>query len=303
MRRLLMAVVSRVSRRPRGGRRDLAQGRSLDHDEEARRHEGLRTPSSRRWTGCSCRSRSPRSTSTKTAAAKAHAAAADARADAEPHETPDARRSGEAEERPRAVVVLTDDSVAHGIGDEGGEAKQGRRRRGPGRRREHVRDARQGRLLVLRVRHQQRRVGAVSGVSVTIEVVGKDGKTFSSAYAQVAKDSLAPGREIHLHGERVARGRGRVVPLHAALAGPRSPSRRRTRRRRPPRGGAKREGRGRRRADAGPDPAAGPHTRADPALRTSRRRRRTRRSATRRTAAFLPPPDDRDSDGPTPPST
>jgi hypothetical protein len=35
----------------------------------------------------------------------------------------------------------------------------------------------------------------VSGVSVTIEAVGKDGKTFSSAYAQVAKDSLRPGEK------------------------------------------------------------------------------------------------------------
>ncbi len=93
----------------------------------------------------------------------------------------------------KAVVVLTDDSVAHGFGDEGGVAKT---------------DGGEGRVDVANTSATRTQDGyaftgtvinngsaPVSGVSVTIESVGKDGKTFSSAYASVAKDSLDPGEK------------------------------------------------------------------------------------------------------------
>ena len=93
----------------------------------------------------------------------------------------------------KAVVVLTDDSVAHGFGDEGGEAKAS--------------DG-EGRVDVANTSATRSQDGyaftgtvinngsaPVSGVSVTIESVGRDGKTFSSAYANVAKDSLNPGEK------------------------------------------------------------------------------------------------------------
>jgi hypothetical protein len=93
----------------------------------------------------------------------------------------------------RAAVVLTDDSVAHGIGDESGERKEGEG---------------EGRVEVANTSATKTKDGysfsgsvinsgasEVSGVSVTVEVVGKDGKTFSSAFAQLAKDTLAPGEK------------------------------------------------------------------------------------------------------------
>jgi hypothetical protein len=93
----------------------------------------------------------------------------------------------------RAAVVLTDDSVAHGIGEEGGEQKEGEG---------------EGRVDVANTSATKTKDGysfsgsvinggasEVSGVSVTVEVVGKDGKTFSSAFAQLAKDTLSPGEK------------------------------------------------------------------------------------------------------------
>jgi hypothetical protein len=93
----------------------------------------------------------------------------------------------------RAAVVLTDDSVAHGIGEEGGERKEGEG---------------EGRVDVANTSATKTKDGysfsgsvinsgasEVSGVSVTVEVVGRDGKTSSSAFAQLAKDTLAPGEK------------------------------------------------------------------------------------------------------------
>jgi hypothetical protein len=93
----------------------------------------------------------------------------------------------------KAVVTLTDDSVAHGFGEEEAEKKPGEV---------------DGRVEVSNTSATRGKDGysftgsvlnagaaPVSAVSVTIEFVGKDGKTFSSTYANVAKDSLAPGEK------------------------------------------------------------------------------------------------------------
>lgn len=93
----------------------------------------------------------------------------------------------------KAVVVLTDDAVAHGFGEETGEKKPA--------------DG-EGRVDIANTSATRGKDGytftgtvinggtsSVSGVSVTIEAVGKDGRTFSSAYASVAKDSLEPGEK------------------------------------------------------------------------------------------------------------
>jgi hypothetical protein len=93
----------------------------------------------------------------------------------------------------KAVVTLTDDSVAHGFGEEAAEKKPG--------------DV-DGRVEVANTSATRTKDGysftgsvlnagaaSVSAVSVTIEFVGKDGKTFSSTYANVAKDALAPGEK------------------------------------------------------------------------------------------------------------
>jgi hypothetical protein len=93
----------------------------------------------------------------------------------------------------KAAVALTDDIVAHGIGEEspGGKPGEG-----------------EGRVDVANTSATKTKDGysfsgsvinggasEVSGVSVTVEIVGKDGRTFSSAFAQLAKDTLAPGEK------------------------------------------------------------------------------------------------------------
>jgi hypothetical protein len=93
----------------------------------------------------------------------------------------------------KAVVTLTDDTVAHGFGDAPADTKEG--------------DG-AGKVDVSNTSATRTKDGytfsgsvlnsgstPVTGVSVTIEVVGKDGKTFSSAYAQVTKDNLGPGEK------------------------------------------------------------------------------------------------------------
>jgi hypothetical protein len=93
----------------------------------------------------------------------------------------------------KASVVLTDDTIAHGIGDETGEKREGEG---------------EGRVDVANTSATKTKDGysfsgsvinggasEVSGVSLTVEIVGKDGKTFSSAFAQIAKDTLAPGEK------------------------------------------------------------------------------------------------------------
>lgn len=93
----------------------------------------------------------------------------------------------------KASVVLTDDSVAHGSGDEDVAKKAGE---GEGRvdvANTSVTRTKDGYLFSGSVINGG--TGEVSGVSVTVELVGKDGKTFSSAFALLAKDTLAPGEK------------------------------------------------------------------------------------------------------------
>ena len=92
-----------------------------------------------------------------------------------------------------AAVVLTDDTIAHGFGDDVTAKKEGD---GEGRvdiaNTSAVR-SKDGYAFTGSVINGGS--GDVTAVSVTIEIVGKDGKTFSSAFAQVAKDTLAPGEK------------------------------------------------------------------------------------------------------------
>jgi len=129
----------------------------------------------------------------KTAAEKAHAAAATPVPTADILKPLTPVEAAKQKSGRRAAVVLTDDSVAHGIGEEGAEGKQGEG---------------EGRVDVANTSATKTKDGytfsgsvinsgasEVSGVTVTVEVVGKDGKTFSSAFAQLAKDTLGPGEK------------------------------------------------------------------------------------------------------------
>jgi hypothetical protein len=93
----------------------------------------------------------------------------------------------------KAVVVLTDDSVAHGFGDEGGGKKTG-----------------SGDGLVELANTAATRTndgytfsgsvvnngkGPALAVSVTIEALGRDGRTFTTVFASLAKDTLEPGEK------------------------------------------------------------------------------------------------------------
>lgn len=129
----------------------------------------------------------------KTAAEKARGAAT------EPLPTPSPRKPltpAEAAKQKtgrRAAVVLTDDTIAHGIGDEAAEKKEGD---GEGRvdiANTSVTRSKDGYAFTGSVINGGG--GEVSAVAVTVEIVGKDGRTFSSAFAQLAKDTLAPGEK------------------------------------------------------------------------------------------------------------
>jgi hypothetical protein len=129
----------------------------------------------------------------KTAEAKARAAAP------APAPTPNPMRpmtpaEAARQKSPRkSVVTLTDDSVAHGLGDEGGERKPAD---GEGKVEVANTTATRGKdgyAFTGSVINSGS--GPVTGVSVTIESVGKDGKTFSSTFATVAKDALGPGEK------------------------------------------------------------------------------------------------------------
>jgi hypothetical protein len=93
----------------------------------------------------------------------------------------------------RAAVVLTDDTIAHGIGDDVATRKEGD---GEGRvdiANTSVTRGKDGYAFTGSVINGG---GAdVSAVAVTVEIVGRDGKSFSSAFAQLAKDTLAPGEK------------------------------------------------------------------------------------------------------------
>ncbi|HEX2799975.1 MAG TPA: FxLYD domain-containing protein, partial [Thermoanaerobaculia bacterium] len=129
----------------------------------------------------------------KTAAEKARAAAATPVPAARVRKPLTPVEAAKQKSRRRAAVVLTDDTVAHGIGEESGERKEGEG---------------EGRVDVANTSATKTKDGysfsgsvinggasEVSGVSVTVEIVGKDGRTFSSAFAQLAKDTLAPGEK------------------------------------------------------------------------------------------------------------
>jgi hypothetical protein len=93
----------------------------------------------------------------------------------------------------RAAVVLTDDSIAHGIGDEVAVKKEGE---GAGRvdiANTSVTRSKDGYAFTGSVINGGS--AEVTAVAVTVEIVGRDGKTFSSAFAQLAKDKLAPGEK------------------------------------------------------------------------------------------------------------
>ncbi len=93
----------------------------------------------------------------------------------------------------KAVVVLTDDSVAHGFGEDTSGRKPSD---GEGRVEVANTSATRGKDgYTFTGTVINNGSGPVSGVSVTIESVGRDGKTFSSAFASVAKDSLQPGEK------------------------------------------------------------------------------------------------------------
>ena len=93
----------------------------------------------------------------------------------------------------KAVVVLTDDSVAHGFGDEATPKGSG--------------DG-EGRIEIANTAATRTKDGySFSGsvvnngkgpalaVSVTIEAIGRDGRTFSTVFANVAKDALEAGEK------------------------------------------------------------------------------------------------------------
>jgi hypothetical protein len=93
----------------------------------------------------------------------------------------------------KAAVVLTDDTIAHGIGDEAAERKEGD---GEGRvdvANTSATRTKDGYSFTGSVINGGK--GEVAGVSLTVELVGKDGQAFSSAFAQLAKDTLAPGEK------------------------------------------------------------------------------------------------------------
>ncbi len=129
----------------------------------------------------------------KTAAEKARAAAAT------PRPTPSVPKAltlaevAKQKSGRRAAVVLTDDTIAHGPGDEVVEKKEGDREGKVDVANTSVTRSKDGYAFTGSVINSG---GAeVAGVSVTVQLVSKDGKTFSSAFAQVAKDTLAPGEK------------------------------------------------------------------------------------------------------------
>ncbi|HEX5855584.1 MAG TPA: FxLYD domain-containing protein [Thermoanaerobaculia bacterium] len=93
----------------------------------------------------------------------------------------------------KAAVVLTDDTIAHGFDDGAGAKAEGD---GEGRvdvantSVAHTKDGYSFSGSVINAGKAE-----VSGISLTVELVGKNGATFSSAFAQLAKDTLAPGEK------------------------------------------------------------------------------------------------------------
>ena len=92
----------------------------------------------------------------------------------------------------RASVTLTDDTVAHGFGEEGGEPKGGGEGKVDVANVSSVR-TKDGYSISGSVINSGQ--GEVQAVAVTIEMIAKDGTPVSSAFAQLAKDTLAPGEK------------------------------------------------------------------------------------------------------------
>jgi hypothetical protein len=129
----------------------------------------------------------------KTAAEKARGAAAEPLPTPSPLKPLTPAEAAKQKTGRRAAVVLTDDTVAHGIGDDVTGKKEGD---GEGRvdiANTSVTRSKDGYAFTGSVINAGS--GEVTAVAVTVEIVGKDGKTFSSAFAQLAKDTLAPGEK------------------------------------------------------------------------------------------------------------
>src|SRR5512140_392334 len=92
----------------------------------------------------------------------------------------------------KAVVVLTDDSVAHGFGEDGSKKAGG----GDGQveiANTAATKTNDGYSFTGSVVNNGK--GTAKAVSVTIEALNKDGRTFTTVFANVAKDSLEPGEK------------------------------------------------------------------------------------------------------------
>lgn len=104
----------------------------------------------------------------------------------------------------KAVVVLTDDSVAHGFGEEGGSKKTGS---GDGQveiANTAATKTNDGYAFAGSVVNNGK--GPALGVSVTIEALGRDGRTFTTVFANVAKDSLEPGEKSAFTASAIVEG-------------------------------------------------------------------------------------------------
>jgi hypothetical protein len=93
----------------------------------------------------------------------------------------------------KAVVVLTDDSVAHGFGDESAA-----RTAADGEGRVDVANTaatrgKDGYTFSGSVVNNG--TGPALAITVTIEALGRDGRTFTTVFANVAKDALQPGEK------------------------------------------------------------------------------------------------------------
>ena len=92
----------------------------------------------------------------------------------------------------RAAISLDDDSVAHGFGEEGG----GEKADGEGKvdvANTTATRTKDGYSFSGSVINSGQ--GPVQAVAVTIEMISKDGTPVSTAFAQIAKDSLGPGEK------------------------------------------------------------------------------------------------------------
>jgi hypothetical protein len=104
----------------------------------------------------------------------------------------------------KSVVTLTDDTVAHGFGEEPADKKAAETDGRVEISNSSATKGKDGYAFAGSVLNAG--AAPVSAVSVTIEFVGKDGKTFSSTYASVAKDALQPGEKSVFTGSAPLEG-------------------------------------------------------------------------------------------------